>query len=95
MVIDFREIDKLKDLLVEADIPHTFAPMFSGWQIRIYADEKLTNELDDAVIHEGSHGFQNGLLETFLLGGCEGWETAEQVFEGWLKMYQQANSDTE
>ena len=45
------------------------------------------NEIDDAVIYSGSHGMQNGLLETYSLNSCEGWETAEQVFAGWWKMY--------
>lgn len=93
--MDFTEINKLHSLLTEANIPHTFADRFDGKQIRIYADEKMENELDDAIIHFGSHGHQNGLLETYALSGCDGWETAEQVFEGWLKMYQQANSDSE
>ena len=89
--MDFTEINKLHSLLTEANIPHTFADLFDGKQIRIYADEEMENELDDCIIHLGSHGHQNGLLETYALSGCDGWETAEQVFEGWLKMYQQAN----
>lgn len=86
--MDFTEIYKLHILLTEANIPHTFADLFDGKQIRVYADETMENELDDAVIHSGSYGHQNGLLETFALNDCEGWETAEQVFEGWKKMYQ-------
>lgn len=74
--------------LVEAHIPHTYEDLFDSRQIRMYVDEEMENELDDAIIHSGSHGHQNGLLETYALSGCEGWETAEQVFEGWLKMYQ-------
>ena len=89
--MDFTEINKLHSLLTEANIPHTFADLFDGRQIRIYADEEMENELDDAIIRFGSHGHQDGLLETYVLSGCDGWETAEQVFEGWLKMYQQAN----
>lgn len=86
-MIDFTEIEKLHDMLRKAGIPHTYAEMYDGRQIRVYADEELTNEIDDAVIHSGSHGVQNGLLETYSLSGCDGWETAEQVFEGWQKMY--------
>lgn len=89
--MDFTEINKLYNLLTEANIPHTFVPCWDGMQIRIFADYEMTNELDDCIIHSGSHGHQNGLLETFCLNDCEGWETAEQVFEGWQKMYQQAN----
>ena len=57
-------------------------------QIRVYADPQMTHELDDAIIISGSHGVETGLLETFRLNDCVGWETAEQVFEGWKKMYE-------
>lgn len=45
----------------------------------------MTHELDDAICHTYSHGYIDGLLETFSLNECEGWETAEQVFEGGKK----------
>ena len=86
----FAEIKKLHKMLTDAGIPHTFAHLFDGFQIRIYADEDMTNEIDDCVCHSGSHGYANGLLETYLLHGCEGWETAEQVFKGWKKWYDEA-----
>ena len=87
MNIDFTEIEKLHSMLNEADIPHTFTPWFDGMQIRIYADSKLTDELDDVIIYSGSNGVEVGLLETFYLSNGVGWETAEQVFEGWKKKY--------
>lgn len=90
MNINFTEIEKLHSLLTDAGIPHTFTPLWGGKQIRVYADSEFTRELDDAVIHSGSHGVQAGLLETFCLNECDGWETAEQVFEGWKKMYEEA-----
>lgn len=90
----FDEIKKLHKMLTEANIPHTFGefpiPIAVGYQIRIYSDAEMTNELDDAICHSGSHGYSRGLLETYVLGGCEGWETAEQVFKGWKKMYEKA-----
>lgn len=89
--MDFTEINKLHEMLTQAHIPHTFDTAFDGFQIRIYADEEMTNEIDDCICHSGSHGHQNGLLETFTLSDCDGWETAEQVFNGWLKMYRDAN----
>ncbi len=89
--MDFTEINKLHEMLTKAEMPHTFEPLYDGFQIRLYADETHKIELDDAIIHCGSHGHQNGLLETYALSGCDGWETAEQVFEGWLKMYRDAN----
>ena len=88
--INFTEINKLHTMLTEAGIPHTFAPLWDGAQIRVYADAQLIHELDDAVIHSGSHGVNAGLLETFCLSECEGWETAEQIFKGWKKMYEKA-----
>ena len=90
MAINFTEIEKLHSLLTEAGIPHIFAPLWDGMQIRVYADSEFTHELDDAVIHSGSHGVEAGLLETFCLNDCDGWETAEQVFEGWKNMYEKA-----
>ena len=88
----FAEIKKLDEMLTEANIPHTFKPFpfAEGYQIRIYADEEMTHELDDAICHTYSHGYTEGLLETFSLSDCDGWETAEQVFEGWKKMYEKA-----
>ena len=81
----FAEIKKLHKMLTEADIPHTLEHCWDGLQIRIYADEEMTNEIDDCICHTGSHGYANGLLETYTLNECNGWETAEQVFEGWKK----------
>jgi hypothetical protein len=88
--INFTEIRKLNALLNTADIPHTFAPCWDGYQIRIYADEEMTQELDDCVIHSGSHGVNSGLLESYCLSECEGWETAEQIFKGWTERYHKA-----
>lgn len=88
----FAEIKKLDRMLAEANIPHTFEPfpLAEGYQIRVYANEAMTHELDDAICHTYSHGYVDGLLETFSLNKCEGWETAEQVFEGWKEMYEKA-----
>ena len=86
----FVEIRKLYAMLNEAHIPCTLAPLYDGWQIRIYTDEYMVNEIDDCVCHSGSYGYANGLLETFVLNGCGGWETAEQVFKGWKEMYKKA-----
>lgn len=90
----FAEIKKLHEMLTEAGIPHTFFEFpltyCEGYQIRVYADKELTKELDDCICHTYSHGYSEGLLETLVLSDCEGWETAEQVFEGWVEMYQKA-----
>lgn len=83
----FEEMLKLKKMLEEANRPHTLAPIYDGLQIRLYADERKTRELDDVIIHQYSHGYEQGLLETFCLNECAGFETAEQVFKGWEKEY--------
>ena len=88
--INFDEIRKLNALLNAAGIPHTFGPLWDGYQIRVYEDEEMTREIDDCVIHGGSHGHKQGLLESFTLGGCDGWETAEQIYKGWMEMYREA-----
>lgn len=93
-MIDFTEIEKLHEMLRKAGIPHTYAEMYDGRQIRVYASETMIWELDDCVIHSGSYGVTMGLLETYTLGGCKGFETAEQVFAGWQAMYNAANYRT-
>ncbi len=90
MAIDFTEINKLSAMLTQAGIPHTFGDCFDGKQIRMYADLTKKIELDDAIIHFGSHGVQKGLLESYNLGGCDGWETADEIFSGWVDMYRKA-----
>ena len=90
---DLTEFEKLIDLLIEAGIPYKRLEDSDGMQVRIYTDESMTNELDDAAIWLNStHGSEQGLLETFRLNNCEGFETAEQVFEGWLGLYEKAIS---
>lgn len=42
--------------------------------------------VDDAMIAPDTHGSEKGLLETYKLGNCDGYETAEQVFLGWGQM---------
>ena len=87
------EMNKLHEMLVKAGINHIFLPMnvnFYGenaQQIRIYRDSTFQEELDDVVFHNFSHGNQLGLLETCRLGDCDGYETAEQVFIGWMKKF--------
>jgi hypothetical protein len=90
---DLTEFEKLIDLLIEAGIPYRKLVESDGMQVRIYTDESMTQELDDAAIWLNStHGSEQGLLETFRLNNYEGYETAEQVFEGWLGMYEVAIS---
>lgn len=91
----FEEMAKLHEMLTKANIPHTYEPhpylSFNGEQIVLFADAEQNERLDDAVMFWGSHGFSEGLIETFCLSDCEGYETAEEVFKGWSKMYLEAN----
>ena len=87
------EITKLHNMLFNAGIDHTFMKMDKNifgegaMQIRIYRDATFQEELDDVVFHKFSHGYTMGLLETYALGECEGFETAEQVFKGWMEKF--------
>ena len=86
------EMNKLHEMLLNAGINHTFMMMDKSFgadamQIRIYRDATFQEELDDVVFHKGSYGYPMGLLETYVLGGCDGFETAEQVFMGWMKKF--------
>ena len=79
--LNFKEFDKLVNLVEEAGWEHKINDLHGGKQIKIYNDTE--GLVDDAVIHQFSNGRQGGLLETYILGECRGWETAEEVFEGW------------
>lgn len=87
------EMNKLHAMLLDAGINHTFnvmpASLFGAdaLQIRIYRDDTFQEELDDVIFHKFSHGYAQGLLETFNLSECDGFETAEQVFEGWMEKF--------
>lgn len=87
------EMNKLHEMLMSAHIPHTFMAMDAtvfgadALQIRIYKDNTFQEELDDVVFHKFSLGYELGLLETCCLGDCYGFETAEQVFDGWMKKF--------
>ena len=87
------EIAKLHEMLSNAGIHHTFMMMnadifgANGLQIHIYRDNTFQKELDVVVFHEFSNGHERGLLETYILGSGGGYETAEQVFEGWKEKF--------
>lgn len=85
--MDFTEIYKLKEMLDAEGIPNTLAPLWDGLQIKVFTNNEKTEAFDDAVLHSGSYGSGKGLLETYNLNNCEGYETAEQVFEGWKNIF--------
>ena len=87
------EIVKLHEMLCKAGVPHTFMKMdenafgTNSFQICIYRDNSYQKVLDDVVFNKYSHGYDLGLLETYSLSKCEGYETAEEVFKGWMEKY--------
>jgi hypothetical protein len=87
MNFDFTEFNKLVKMVEAAGIPHTVGELFGGKQIKIYADNSKTKFLDDAIIHRGSHGREKGLLESYKVGACQGYETAEEIFTKWTKFF--------
>lgn len=83
------EINKLDDLLNEANANYERTINGVGFDQIILFDQD-GNKLDDAIFGEGSHGYEEGLLETQELGCCEGHETAEEIFNGWKEMFKEA-----
>ena len=87
------EMNKLHEMLLNANISHTFKKMNelylgeNALQIRIYRDTAFQDELDDVVFNQYSYGYELGLLETYNLGGCVGFESAEEVFNGWMEKF--------
>lgn len=73
--------------LTKYGIPYTskYSKRFHGW--RLVAYYKDNTEMDVAIIDPYSKGSHLGLLETRYLRNHRGFETAEQVFNGWKKMY--------
>ena len=84
--INFAEMDKLEQLLVEADIPYEKSRVFGGKHL-IYP-RKGDDQVCSVILHKGSYGRHNGLLE--LMGlltdeelECDdvaGYLTADDVF---------------
>ena len=80
------EFAKLVKMMLDAHMFFTVTPLYDGYQIKLFRDNYCKKEVDDCIFHSTCHGYEEGLLETFCLNACEGYETAEQVFEGWKKM---------
>ena len=83
------EMDKLIPMLCKADIPFDLAIHMGRPQI-IYPS--IEDCVCDAVLHWGSYGREQGLLEIMGLteseeDDVEGWMTAEQVFDRILDHY--------
>jgi len=83
--LDFTEISKLFDMLVEAEIPCELRHLHDGLQVS-YPDTE--NCICDAICLSGSYGCDSGLLEIMGLvneeevgDSVEGYLTAAEVFE--------------
>ena len=84
--IDFAEMDKLEQLLVEADIPYDKSRMFGGKQLQYPC--KGETRVCSVILHKGSYGRSEGLLEIMGLLTDEelecddvvGYLTADNVF---------------
>lgn len=84
--IDFAEMDKLEQLLVEADIPYEKSRMFGGKQLQYPC--KGSDRVCSVILHRGSYGRSEGLLEIMGLLTDEelecddvvGYLTADDVF---------------
>lgn len=82
--INFDEFFKLESLCSSAGWNFKSRPWFDGWQLQLL--DSKGEIVDDATLFSGSHGYEQGLLETFCLGECDGYETADKIFKGWKKM---------
>ena len=97
--INFAEMDKLEQLLVEADIPFEKERMFGGKHL-IYPHKGET-QVCSVILHRGSYGRHNGLLEIMGLLTDEELEcdtvvghlTADDVFERIKKHWEDKNND--
>jgi anaerobic ribonucleoside-triphosphate reductase len=84
----YTEITKLHELLEESKIPHSYKPMYDGWQV-CYPEEK--NRIADAIEHSGSYASNVNRLEIMGLttdgDDVEGNLTAEEVYSRFKKHY--------
>ena len=87
--LNFTEIYKLDKALTYAHIPHRFGRLYDGYQI-VYPDCEPYDKkrICDAVIHFGTYGCEQGLLEIMGLvdeeeigDEVEGFLTAQEVFQ--------------
>lgn len=84
--IDFAEMDKLEQLLVEADIPYEKSRAFGGKQLQYPSSGEA--RVCSVILHKGSYGRSEGLLEIMGLLTDEelecdtvaGYLTADNVF---------------
>lgn len=92
-VESYDELYKLEDMLTKAGIPNAVRELNGGLQCMVYFDQNCTRLLDDCVLTPTSHGHSEGLLETYILRNCRGYETAEEVYLGWKKVFDRGSWD--
>lgn len=83
--INFNEFDKLVKMCESGGWTYKVESLYDGAKLTLFDSDG--NEIDDAVIHQYSYGAELGLLETLSLGECKGFETAEQIFNGWAACF--------
>lgn len=97
--IDFAEMDKLEQLLVEADIPYEKSRVFGGKQLQYPC--KGDGRVCSIILHKGSYGRSEGLLEIMgLLTNEElecddvvGYLTADNVFSRIKKHWEEKGGE--
>lgn len=90
-MLDFTQINLLKTMLENAGIPFEMSTHFEGYQI-IYPN--CSNPVCDVILHKGSYGHEQGLLEIMGLvdeekvgDEVEGFLTAKECFNRIEKHY--------
>lgn len=84
-----KEMAILVNLVIKNGIEYRLSSLFDGYKLEIFLYGK---RIDDAVWHRFSHGFSEGLLESYVYGDCIGFETAKEIFTGWQKMIEAEKS---
>lgn len=82
-----KEMAILVNLVSKAGIKYRLSALFDGYKLEIF---KFGKRIDDAVWHRFSHGYAEGLLESYAYGDCAGYETANEIFKGWQEMVERA-----
>lgn len=70
-----------------AEVNTEFFTVFgdAGCQLIIFNPDG--ERVDDVVYHAFSHGYEEGLLESYVAGDCNGYETAEEILTKWAEMF--------
>lgn len=92
------EITGLRDMLIGADIPHTFEPRGGGYHL-CYPDNGVEGRVCSVILNRHSYGREHGLLEIMGLLTPEeeehdsvvGYLTAEDVFGRIEKHWKEKN----